>query len=236
MGNITFAPLPTEEAIVPSTEGSNIIQFAPTEGSNREKLNLFQDDVYDIQQKLELDYAPYVDIEKAKEVNEGFQFGDSAGYGFANSVSGAVYHASAIPGWVDRGADWAINAFGGDADKWTKNYLYGDSITDESGVTNYKDYIEQDKLAKERNEFRKSLDDSYFKSATHWALRNIDSKEEYLKGISKSITPTSMFDIDPYFQPQGVAENVVAGFGGMPVAIAEIAAATVTAGVVLLQY
>ena len=233
MGNITFAPLPTEEAIVPSTEGSNIIQFAPTEGSNREKLNLFQDDVYDIQQKLELDYAPYVDIEKAKEVNEGFQFGDSAGYGFANSVSGAVYHASAIPGWVDRGADWAINAFGGDADKWTKNYLYGDSITDEAGVTNYKDYIEQDKLAKERNEFRKSLDDSYFKSATHWALRNIDSKEEYLKGISKSITPTSMFDIDPYFQPQGVAENVVAGFGGMPVAIAEIAAATVTAGVVL---
>ena len=42
-----------------------------------------------------------------------------------------------------------------------------------------------------------------------------------------------MFDIDPYFQPEGIPELVVAGFGSMPVAIAEIAGATVATGAAL---
>ena len=228
MGNITFAPLPGEEqSLVPTTEGTNQIQFAPLEGSTRQKLNLFQDDIYEIQEKLEAESLPYVNEYEYKDANEGFQFGSSLGYGVANSVSGAVYHASAIPGWGDRAADYLINSFGGDADKWTKNYLYGDDITDEAGITTYQDYLNKDKIAKEKNEFRKSLDDNIFKSSTYWALSGMDSAEEYLKESSKSITPTSMFDIDPYFQPQGVAENVVSGFGSMPVAVAEIGAATV---------
>jgi len=123
MGNITFAPLPGEEqSLVPTTEGTNQIQFAPLEGSTRQKLNLFQDDIYEIQEKLEAESLPYVNEYEYKDANEGFQFGSSLGYGVANSVSGAVYHASAIPGWGDRAADYLINSFGGDADKWTKNY------------------------------------------------------------------------------------------------------------------
>jgi len=234
MGTISFAPLPTEDQeLVPTSESTKQIQFAPIEGSTKEKLNLFQDDIYDIQQKLDAEELPYVNELKYQKANQGFQAGDAALYGVANSMSGAVYHASGIPGWADRAADAVINSFGGDADKWTKNYLYGDAITDEAGVTTYQDYIDQDKLAKERNEFRQSLDDNVFKKATHFALRNIDSGEEYLKSVSKSITPTSMFDIDPYFEPKGIPEIVVAGFGSMPVAIAEIAGATVAAGVAL---
>ena len=234
MADLTLVPLPSEEQpLVPTTEVTNEIEFVPLEGSVREKLNLFQDDIYEIQQKLNTESLPYVNEYEYKDANEGFQFGSALGSGVANSISGLMYHASAIPGWGDRAADYLINSFGGDADKWTKNYLYGDDITDEAGITTYQDYIDQDKLAKERNEFRKTLDDNVIKTATHFVLRNIDSGEEYLKDLSQSITPTSMFDIDPYFQPEGIPELVVAGFGSMPVAIAEIAGATVATGAAL---
>ena len=227
MGTLSFAPIEPEDTSTDINSNAKL-KFSPIENKNLDinKLNLFQDSVFDMQEKLELDKTPYVSEEEYEKANKGVQLGTAAKYGFNSSVQGAVYHASAVPGWTDRAADYMIDFFGGDADKWTTNYLYGDELTNQAGITNNEDFINLQKKIKEKDEFKASLDNNFFKKVTFNTLASIDATEEHLKSYAQRVQP---FTVDPLFQPDGIAEKVAMGFGGMPIQIAEVGALTLAA-------
>ena len=94
-----------------------------------EKVNFWNDDLDTVQEKLSLDYKPYVE-EPTTEA------GKAAQYGFASAVSGAAYHVSALPGWTDRIADNTLRLFGANPDQWKFSYTNGSNISNEAQVTN----------------------------------------------------------------------------------------------------
>ena len=230
MSNILqFAPLPEDKEIETSpvsTTGTNL-QFAP--GEVKEKINLFEDSIYEMQEKTGNDNLPFVDPLDVESANLGFQGWNSLGYGFASSVSSAIYDASGVAGWLDRLNDNIVTLSGGDPEKIKMEYAFGDELAIEEGFSNYSEYQKLLNKKIEQKNYRDSLDKNILKKGLVYGAAAIDAWEESWKGRAKEITPTSMFNIDPYFQPTGVAEQVVAGFGSMPVAVAEYAAATAAA-------
>ena len=191
------------------------------------KVNFEADSIYDIQEKLNLDEPPYVN-------DDPYEFKKAAQYGYANSLAGVMYHASAVPGWADRGIDAMGRFFGGDPDKWTFNYLNGDSISEDFKVTNKQDYFKYQKLLTEQKTYNESFKDkNALARAGIWTAAWIDDKEEYLKEIAKSQTPEEKYGLDPSFKPEGLPEAIVSGFAGMPVTIAEYGAAIAGAGLAI---
>ena len=183
------------------------------------KVNFAADSVYDMQNKLNLDEPPYIN-------EDPYEFKKAAQYGFANSLAGVMYHTSAVPGWADRGIDAMGRFFGGDPDKWTFNYLNGDSISEEFQVTNKQDYFKyQNLLAEQKNYNAAFKDKNAIARAGIWTAAWIDDKEEYFKDIAKGLSPEELYGLDPAFKPEGLPEAIVSGFAGMPVTIAEYGAA-----------
>ena len=124
--------------IAPSAiDSSDIVDTTP-------KINFFNDSIYDIQEKLELDEPPYVN-------DDPYEFKKAAQYGFANSLAGAMYHLSAIPGWADRTIDSVGRFFGGNPDQWKMNYISGDNISEEFKVTTLDDYFKYLKQLEEKD-------------------------------------------------------------------------------------
>ena len=229
VNTLQFAPLPEDKETETNTlvPTSPTINFAP--GKVQEKLNFFEDSIYEMQEKTGNENIPFVDPIEVENANLGFQGWNSLGYGFASSVSSAVYDASGVAGWLDRLNDNIVTLSGGDPEKVKMEYAFGDELALEQNYSNYAEYQKVLNKALERKNYRDSLDKNILKKGLVYTAAAIDSWEESWKGRAKEITPTSMFDIDPYFQPTGVREQVVAGFGSMPVAVAEYAGATAAA-------
>ena len=187
-----------------------------------EKVNFWNDDLDTVQEKLSLDYKPYVE-EPTTEA------GKAAQYGFASAVSGAAYHVSALPGWTDRIADNTLRLFGANPDQWKFSYTNGSNISNEAQVTNFQEEIALREKFKEKKKFKQSLDDNTFKRFAFNTLASIDSSEDYLKDVAESLGPEHMFGLDAGYAPDTIAEQVIAGFAGAPIMIAEYAGATVAA-------
>ena len=204
--------------IAPSAiDPSDIVDVTP-------KINFFNDSIYDIQEKLELDEPPYVN-------DDPYEFKKAAQYGFANSLAGAMYHLSAIPGWADRTIDSVGRFFGGNPDQWKMNYISGDNISEEFKITTLDDYFKYQKQLEEKDNINQRYHDkSAVTRAGIYAAAWIDSLEEYYKDIAQDLTPEEMFGLDPRYKPEGLPEAIVSGFAGMPVTIAQYAGAIALAG------
>ena len=183
-----------------------------------EKVNYFSDDAGTIQEKLNLDYMPFMEEPKTTEL------GKAAKYGFSSAVSGAVYNFSGIPGWTDSLADYTLEKLGYNSDQWKFDYLNGENIALD---TNQGTLAEREALKKhflEKEKFKNSLDESSLKNFAFYALAGIDSVEDYLRDTAESLGPEHMFNLGQDFVPDTIAEQVVAGFAGAPVMIAEYGA------------
>jgi len=185
-----------------------------------EKVNYWSDDAGTIQEKLNLDYIPFVEEPKTTEL------GKAAKYGFSSALSGAVYNLSGIPGWTDALADYTLEKLGANPDQWKFDYVNGENIAID---TNQGTYAEREVLKQkilEKEKFKKSLDENSLKSFAFHTLAGIDSAEDYLRDTAETLGPQHMFNLGQDFVPDTIAEQVVAGFAGAPIMIAEYGAYT----------
>ena len=188
-----------------------------------EKVNYFSDDAGTIQEKLSLDYTPFFEEPKTTEL------GKAAKFGFSSALSGAVYNISGIPGWTDSLADYTLEKLGYNPDQWKFDYINGENIAID---TNQGTYLEREALKQkilEKEKFKKSLDESSLKNFAFHTLAGIDSAEEYLRDTAETLGPTHMFHLGQDYAPDTIAEQVVAGFAGAPIMIAEYGAYTAAA-------
>ena len=188
-----------------------------------EKVNYFSDDAGTIQEKLNLDYMPFMEEPKTTEL------GKAAKYGFSSAVSGAVYNFSGIPGWTDSLADYTLEKLGYNPDQWKFDYVNGENIALD---TNQGTLAEREALKKqflEKEKFKNSLDESSLKNIAFYALAGIDSFEDYLRDTAETLGPEHMFNLGQDYVPDTIAEQVVAGFAGAPIMIAEYGAYTAAA-------
>ena len=144
-------------------------------------------------------------------------------------MSGAVYNFSGIPGWADSLADYTLEKLGYNPEQWKFDYINGENIAID---TNQGTYLERAALKQkilEKEKFKKSLDESSLKNFAFHTLAGIDSAEEYLRDTAETLGPTHMFHLGQDYAPDTIAEQVVAGFAGAPIMIAEYGAYTAAA-------
>ena len=188
-----------------------------------QKFNFNNDTIGNYQDKLNVGYVPLVDTYD----QTGVEALKALRYGWQQGWSSAMYTTSGIPGWIDRTADAIVNFFGGEdeAEKWTYNYLYGDDFVIDNGILSEKDFSNMGAKLKEKALFKQSLDNNIFKKMTYHVLASINGAEEYLKEKAIGMRPEEQ-DWYEGFQPQGIIEKTISGFGSAVPTIIPIAAAT----------
>ena len=188
-----------------------------------QKFNFNNDTIGNYQDKLNVGYVPLVDTYD----QTGVEALKALRYGWQQGWSSAMYTTSGIPGWIDRTADAIVNFFGGEdeAEKWTYNYLYGDDFVIDNGILSEKDFSNMSAKLKEKALFKQSLDNNVFKKMTYHVLASINGAEEYLKEKAIGMRPEEQ-DWYEGFQPQGIIEKTISGFGSAVPTIIPIAAAT----------
>ena len=143
------------------------------------KVNYWSDDIFEIQEKLNLPQPPF--ISTYDNSASKFETRASLAYGWNSAVSSSMHLLAGIPGWIDRFADNTVEFFGGDADKWAYNYLYGDDFAQDNNIISYDQIEKAGTKLKEKKQFREQLEKNPLKKYTHMALAQIDGFEEFFK-------------------------------------------------------
>ena len=189
------------------------------------KVNYWSDDIFEIQEKLNLPQPPF--ISTYDNSASKFETKAALAYGWNSAVSSSMHLLAGVPGWIDRFADNTVEFFGGDADKWAYNYLYGDDFAQDNNIISYNEIEKAGTKLKEKKQFREQLEKNPLKKYTHMALAQIDGFEEFFKEQAIKRHPENVESAfyEPGFRPEGVYEKFMAIAGGSPITLPTVAGA-----------